>query len=120
MDDAQVCLDCSPLAILAQRTYKMIPAPHCVVCAKTLPLCRRVCLLDADDLAAIKATCAKLYKKAGIFYIKFRTWDSCFSSFIGLRSLRLKWFTADSQSNYSDARIKVDGKLVPWSQAVSQ
>ena len=76
--------------------------------------------MDADDFVSIRAAGTTLYKKAGIFYTKFRIWDSYYSSFIALHSLRLKWFTADFKSNFSETRIKVDGKLVPWSQAVSK
>ena len=58
-------------------------------------------------------------KKAGIFYTKFRIWDAYCEAFIALRSVCPKWFSADYQPNFSDTRIKMNGKLIPWSMAVA-
>ena len=61
--------------------------------------------MDADDLVCIRVACTKLHNKAGIFYTKFRIWDPYYEAFIALRSVCLKWFSADYQSNFSDTRI---------------
>ena len=108
-----------PPVILAQAVASMLPAPQAIVCAKVSPCYRKVCFMDADDFVALKTSCAKLYKKSGIFYTKYLIWDPCFSSYIGLNAVTLKWFSCDYQSKFDDTRIMVDGKLVKWCRAVS-
>mmetsp|Transcript_35701 Transcript_35701/g.100277 ORF Transcript_35701/g.100277 Transcript_35701/m.100277 type:complete len:99 (+) Transcript_35701:52-348(+) len=96
----------------------MPPAPHCVVFAKATPQCRPVCFLDADDLVSIRRAFSRLFKKAAIFYTKFRIYDAYYGCHIAFRSARLTWFSADYESQFSDTRDKVGGTLIPWSQAV--
>mmetsp|Transcript_76630 Transcript_76630/g.217190 ORF Transcript_76630/g.217190 Transcript_76630/m.217190 type:complete len:99 (+) Transcript_76630:200-496(+) len=96
----------------------MPPAPHCVVFAKATPQCRPVCFIVADDLVSFRQTCSILFRKAAIRYTKFRIHDTCYGYHIAHQSVRLKWFSVDYKSQFSDTRVKAGGALIPWSEVV--
>eukprot|EP00959_Pyramimonas_sp_CCMP1952_P393603 8247254-Pyramimonas_sp.AAC.1 len=82
----------------------VLPTPHCVVFDKVTPQCRPVSSIDADDLVSFRQTCSILFRKAATIYTNFRIYDACYGCHIAHQSVRLKWFSVDYESRFSDTR----------------
>ena len=75
---------------------------------------RQPCLLDVLALGALRATSAKLHKKASIALTKWLAWDPAAAIWVTKTVVQLQMFAADKAMSYGDTRIQHQGRLISW------